>query len=237
MPLSGLKVLDLCRARAGPTAVRQLADWGADVIKIELPTSAGTDPLARGRDGFDFQNLHRNKRSLGLNLKAPRGRELFLELAAGAGRASRPVDREAEHQRQIADGKRDLEKRRRRDGGDNCIDDRHAVADDSDRPRAARRLPRRDRSGSSRELSLTSIVRASASASARAGRRPCAAHQARAFSAVQGSTPLHRAKPCSSSEALAGRSLGFLASARRMIASRSAGSGRPSLDDGDSGSV
>ena len=84
MPLTGLKVLDLCRARAGPTAVRQLADWGADVIKIELPESAGTDPLARGRDGFDFQNLHRNKRSLGLNLKLPRGRELFLELARGA---------------------------------------------------------------------------------------------------------------------------------------------------------
>jgi len=84
MPLSGLRVLDLCRARAGPTAVRQLADWGADVIKIELPASAGVDPLARGRDGFDFQNLHRNKRSLGLNLKSPRGRELFLELARGA---------------------------------------------------------------------------------------------------------------------------------------------------------
>jgi len=84
MPLSGLKVLDLCRARAGPTAVRQLADWGADVIKVELPASAGTDPLARGRDGFDFQNLHRNKRSLGLNLKLPRGRELFLELAKTA---------------------------------------------------------------------------------------------------------------------------------------------------------
>jgi formyl-CoA transferase len=84
MPLSGLKVLDLCRARAGPTAVRQLADWGADVIKIELPPSAGTDPLGHGRDGFDFQNLHRNKRGMTLNLKAPRGKEIFLELAKNA---------------------------------------------------------------------------------------------------------------------------------------------------------
>jgi formyl-CoA transferase len=84
MPLTGLKVLDLCRARAGPTAVRQLADWGADVIKIEMPDYAGGDPLVRGRDGFDFQNLHRNKRSLTLNLKLDRGRELFLELARGA---------------------------------------------------------------------------------------------------------------------------------------------------------
>ena len=84
MPLSGLKVLDLCRARAGPTAVRQLADWGANVIKIEMPPSAGTDPLGRGRDGFDFQNLHRNKRGMTLNLKAARGKELFLELAKTA---------------------------------------------------------------------------------------------------------------------------------------------------------
>lgn len=84
MPLRGLKVLDLCRARAGPTAVRQLADWGADVIKIEMPDYGGGDPLGRGRDGFDFQNLHRNKRSMTLNLKADRGRELFLEMARGA---------------------------------------------------------------------------------------------------------------------------------------------------------
>jgi len=84
MPLSGLKVLDLCRARAGPTAVRQLADWGANVIKIELPPSSADDPVLRGRDGFDFQNLHRNKRSMTLNLKAPRGKEIFLELAKTA---------------------------------------------------------------------------------------------------------------------------------------------------------
>ncbi len=84
MPLTGVKVLDLCRARAGPTAVRQLADWGADVIKIERPPGAGKETLGGNRDGFDFQNLHRNKRSLTLDLKQPRGRELFMRLARGA---------------------------------------------------------------------------------------------------------------------------------------------------------
>lgn len=84
MPLSGLKVLDLTRARSGPTAVRQLADWGADVIKIELPDVKGESALGGSRDGFDFQNLHRNKRSLSLNLKAPKGREIFLTLARDA---------------------------------------------------------------------------------------------------------------------------------------------------------
>jgi formyl-CoA transferase len=84
MPLTGVKVLDLCRARAGPTAVRQLADWGANVIKIERPPSAGKETLGGNRDGFDFQNLHRNKRSLTLDLKHERGRALFLELARGA---------------------------------------------------------------------------------------------------------------------------------------------------------
>ena len=84
MPLTGIKVLDLCRARAGPTAVRQLADWGADVIKIERPPATGAETLGGNRDGFDFQNLHRNKRSLTLDLKSERGRGLFLELARGA---------------------------------------------------------------------------------------------------------------------------------------------------------
>lgn len=84
MPLSGLKVLDLTRARSGPTAVRQLADWGADVIKIERPAAAGKETLGGDRDGFDFLNLHRNKRSLSLNLKAPEGRDIFLQLATKA---------------------------------------------------------------------------------------------------------------------------------------------------------
>jgi len=84
MPLNGLKVLDLTRARSGPTAVRQLADWGADVIKIERPSSVGEETLGGSRDGFDFLNLHRNKRSLTLNLKASEGREIFLQLVRNA---------------------------------------------------------------------------------------------------------------------------------------------------------
>jgi crotonobetainyl-CoA:carnitine CoA-transferase CaiB-like acyl-CoA transferase len=85
LPLSDIKVLDLTRARAGPTAVRQLADWGADVIKIEEPGDSAADgPTGNSRDGFDFQNLHRNKRSLTLNLKAPEGKKIFFELARDA---------------------------------------------------------------------------------------------------------------------------------------------------------
>jgi crotonobetainyl-CoA:carnitine CoA-transferase CaiB-like acyl-CoA transferase len=85
LPLSGLKVLDLTRARAGPTAVRQLADWGADVIKIEEPGSDATsDPIGDLREGPDFQNLHRNKRSMTLNLKPAEGKQLFLRLVRDA---------------------------------------------------------------------------------------------------------------------------------------------------------
>ncbi len=85
LPLSHVRVLDLTRVRAGPTAVRQLADWGADVIKVELPEALeGDNGLGGSRDDPDFQNLHRNKRSLTLNLKAPEGRELLLKLAAQA---------------------------------------------------------------------------------------------------------------------------------------------------------
>jgi len=83
--LSHIKVLDLTRARSGPTAARQLADWGADVIKIEPPESIDPDgALGSGRYTPDFQNLHRNKRGLTLNLKEPDGRALFLRLAAQA---------------------------------------------------------------------------------------------------------------------------------------------------------
>src|SRR5688500_16654786 len=69
LPLSRFTVLDLTHARAGPTAVRQLADWGAKVIKVEPPADDGRDVTGSRREGFDFQNLHRNKRSLALNLK------------------------------------------------------------------------------------------------------------------------------------------------------------------------
>jgi formyl-CoA transferase len=83
--LAGLRVLDLSRVRAGPACVRQLADWGADVVKIEPPPAlADPDGLGGPRHGPDFQNLHRNKRSLTLDLKAPEGREVFLRLAARA---------------------------------------------------------------------------------------------------------------------------------------------------------
>jgi len=85
LPLTGLNVLDLTRARAGPTAVRQLADWGADVIKIEEPGSdAATDPVGDLREGPDFQNLHRNKRSMTLNLKPAEGKAIFFRLAEDA---------------------------------------------------------------------------------------------------------------------------------------------------------
>ena len=85
MPLSELLVIDLTRARSGPTCVRQLADWGADVIKIEPPPASGVQAtITGGRHGFDFQNLHRNKRSLTLDLKAPEGREVLLKLAKAA---------------------------------------------------------------------------------------------------------------------------------------------------------
>jgi len=85
LPLSHITVLDLTAHRAGPTAVRQLADWGANVIKVEPPPGGGKgDALDGARHGFDFQNLHRNKRSLTLNLKSDAGREVFYKLAAKA---------------------------------------------------------------------------------------------------------------------------------------------------------
>ena len=80
LPLARFKVLDLTRVRAGPTCVRQLADWGADVIKIEAPQ--GDAGLGGARHGPDFWNLHRNKRSLTLDLKSPEGRDIFYKLVA-----------------------------------------------------------------------------------------------------------------------------------------------------------
>jgi formyl-CoA transferase len=86
LPLSHIKVLDLTAHRAGPTAVRQLADWGAHVIKIEPPPPPGetTDAMGGARHGFDFQNLHRNKQSMTLNLKSPEGHAIFMQLAKDA---------------------------------------------------------------------------------------------------------------------------------------------------------
>jgi crotonobetainyl-CoA:carnitine CoA-transferase CaiB-like acyl-CoA transferase len=83
--LDHVTVLDLTRVRSGPTCVRQLADWGADVIKVEMPPAVeGGAALGGSRHGSDFQNLHRNKRSLALDLKAEEGKEVFRKLVADA---------------------------------------------------------------------------------------------------------------------------------------------------------
>lgn len=83
--LANLRILDLTRVRSGPTCCRIFADFGADVIKIEAPP--GVDPnegMSGPRDGSDMQNLHRNKRSITLNLKAPAGLAVFKRLVATA---------------------------------------------------------------------------------------------------------------------------------------------------------
>ena len=83
--LSDFTVLDLTRVRSGPTAVRQLADWGADVIKVEAPAALDPDgALGAGRASSDFQNLQRNKRSLTLNLKEPEGLAILMRLVERA---------------------------------------------------------------------------------------------------------------------------------------------------------
>jgi crotonobetainyl-CoA:carnitine CoA-transferase CaiB-like acyl-CoA transferase len=84
-PLGDIRVIDLTIARAGPTCVRQLADWGADVIRVEPPgeragDQSAPDALGGGRHDSDFQHLHRNKRSLSLNLKSPAGHEVLMRL-------------------------------------------------------------------------------------------------------------------------------------------------------------
>jgi formyl-CoA transferase len=83
--LSHVTVLDLTRVRAGPTAVRQLADWGAQVVKIEMPPGMDEGEGPGGpRDSSDFQNVHRNKRGMTLNLKSPEGVAILKKLAASA---------------------------------------------------------------------------------------------------------------------------------------------------------
>lgn len=80
--LNNVRVLDLTRVRSGPTAVRQLADWGADVIRIEQPEALEPDgSLGAARHTADFQNLQRNKRSVTLNLKTAEGMTIFRQLA------------------------------------------------------------------------------------------------------------------------------------------------------------
>jgi crotonobetainyl-CoA:carnitine CoA-transferase CaiB-like acyl-CoA transferase len=83
--LARFTVLDLTRVRAGPTCVRQLADWGANVIKIEMPPDPdGGEGMGGPREGSDFQNLHRNKRSITLNLKSPAGLAAFKRMVKKA---------------------------------------------------------------------------------------------------------------------------------------------------------
>src|SRR5215510_12167345 len=83
--LSRFTVLDLTRVRAGPTCVRQLADWGANCVKIEMPEHmADSEPMGGPREGPDFQNLHRNKRSITINLKDKVGVAVFRRLVEKA---------------------------------------------------------------------------------------------------------------------------------------------------------
>jgi crotonobetainyl-CoA:carnitine CoA-transferase CaiB-like acyl-CoA transferase len=82
LPLSRFKVIDLTRVRAGPTCVRQLSDWGAEVVKVE--SAEGDGGLGGDRHGSDFQNLHRNKRSMTLNLKKPDGLGILKNLVKDA---------------------------------------------------------------------------------------------------------------------------------------------------------
>ena len=88
LPLSGLVVIDLTIARAGPTAVRHLADWGAEVIRVEAPApskgSGASEDAVGSTHGPDYQNLHRNKRSIRLDLKQPEGHAAFMKLIATA---------------------------------------------------------------------------------------------------------------------------------------------------------
>ncbi len=83
LPLANITVLDLTLARAGPTCVRHLADWGANVIRIEPPPTEA-EGVTGNRDGSDFQNLHRNKRAICLDLKSADGLAAFMRLARTA---------------------------------------------------------------------------------------------------------------------------------------------------------
>lgn len=83
LPFTDLLLLDLTRHRAGPVASRFFADWGAQVIKVEAPSDV-SDSMGGRREGFDYQNLHRNKKSLSLNLKTDEGKAIFRKLASRA---------------------------------------------------------------------------------------------------------------------------------------------------------
>ncbi len=82
--LARFRVVDLTQVRAGPTACRQLADWGADVIQVQMPEHMRGDDTLGGQDGSDYQYTHRNKRSVTLNLKEPEGIAALKTLIASA---------------------------------------------------------------------------------------------------------------------------------------------------------
>ena len=82
--LSRFRVIDLTQVRAGPTACRQLADWGADVVQVQMPEHMRGDDTLGGQEGSDYQYTHRNKRSITLNLKEPEGIALLKQLIAKA---------------------------------------------------------------------------------------------------------------------------------------------------------
>ena len=84
-PLSRFTIIDLTRVRSGPTAVRHLADWGANVVKIEAPAAVDKSKgMGGARNGSDYQNIHRNKRSLTLNLKEMAGHDVLMKLVETA---------------------------------------------------------------------------------------------------------------------------------------------------------
>ena len=82
--LSRFRVIDLTQVRAGPTCCRQLADWGADVVQVQMPEHMRGDDTLGGQEGSDYQYTHRNKRSITLNLKEPEGIALLKQLIAKA---------------------------------------------------------------------------------------------------------------------------------------------------------
>jgi crotonobetainyl-CoA:carnitine CoA-transferase CaiB-like acyl-CoA transferase len=84
LALSRFRVLDLTQVRAGPTAARQLADWGADVVQVQMPDTMRGDDTLGGQDGSDYQYTHRNKRSITLNLKEPEGVAVLKKLVERA---------------------------------------------------------------------------------------------------------------------------------------------------------
>src|SRR5689334_2409063 len=93
--LSHIKVIDLCRARSGPTCVRQLSEMGGQVIKVEalVPDDDGTGV----RHSFDIQNVHPSKRSMTLNLTHPEGRTILLRMVPYADVVVESVRPEVKH--------------------------------------------------------------------------------------------------------------------------------------------